>query len=64
MLGIFEDDRRRNRPISPNPYGTGWIFPPAALRLLELGPASPAQARLAGRKIHRRRPHAVSANRA
>ena len=38
MLGIFEDERRGNRPISQNPAGTGRIFPPDALRLLEIEP--------------------------
>ena len=50
MPRIFEDERRRNGPISANPLRTGWIFPPTALRLLEMGPASPAQTRLAGEK--------------
>jgi len=35
MPGIFEDDRRRNGPISTNPYRTGRISPPTLLRLLD-----------------------------
>ena len=63
MLGIFEDERRRSGPISANPAGTGRIFPPAALRVLDVARAMPAHARLAGEKIRLRRLRAVILNR-
>ncbi len=60
MLCIFEDERRRNRPISPNPFGTGRIFPPAALRLADGAPLHLHNRALPGGKIRLRQPRAVS----
>ena len=41
MLNILKDERRRNGPISSNPYRTGHIFPPAALHSLDGAPLLP-----------------------
>jgi len=38
MQRIFKDERRRNGPISSNPYRTGHIFPSAALHSLDGAP--------------------------
>ena len=35
------NERRRNGPISTNPYRTGHIFPPAALHSLDGAPLLP-----------------------
>jgi hypothetical protein len=62
MQGIFEDERRRSRPISTHPCGTGRIFPPAALRLLDGAPHHLRNRAWLGGKIHSRRQCAVNVN--
>ena len=64
MQRIFEDERRRNKPISANPYRTGHIFPPAALHSLDGAPALASRERaFLGEKICLRWIRAVDVNR-
>ena len=63
MLSIFKDERRRNGPISTNPYRTGHIFPPATLRSLDGAPLQLHERALLDEKICLRRRRAVKLNR-
>jgi len=63
MLSIFKDERRRNGPISTNPYRTGQIFPPSALRPLDGAPLHQRERALPDEKICLRRRRAVNLNR-
>ena len=63
MLSIFKDERRRNGPISSNPYRTGHIFPPAALHSLAGAPLHLRERALPDEKICLRRRRAVNLNR-
>jgi len=60
MLSKFKGERRRNRPISSNPYRTGQIFPPAALRLLDGALLHLRKCALLGEKICLRRIRAAT----
>jgi len=60
MLSIFKDERRRNGPISSNPYRTGQIFPPAALRPLDGAPLHQRERASLDEKICLRRIRAVT----
>ena len=51
MQRIFKDERRRNGPISTNPYRTGQIFPPSALRPLDGAPLHQRERALLDEKI-------------
>jgi len=54
------NERRRNGPISSNPYRTGQIFPPSALRPLDGALLHQRERALPDKKICLRRIRAVT----